>query len=100
MRMSHNGSASGSGSSCSAGRTGVARITSTISSLQVFDIVYTLTKGGPLETTRTIVYNIYDDGFRFFRMGDATAAAWILFVIILVITIIQFRVQRYWVHYE
>jgi multiple sugar transport system permease protein len=75
-------------------------ITSSISSLQVFDIIYTLTKGGPLETTRSIVYNIYDDGFRFFRMGDATAAAWILFVIILVITIIQFRVQRYWVHYE
>lgn len=75
-------------------------VTSTISSLQVFDIVYTLTRGGPLESTRTIVYSIYDDGFRFFRMGDATASAWILFVIILVITIIQFRIQRYWVHYE
>lgn len=75
-------------------------VTSTISSLQVFDIVYTLTRGGPLESTRTIVYSIYDDGFRFFRMGDATASAWILFVVILVITIIQFRVQRYWVHYE
>lgn len=75
-------------------------VTSMISSLQVFDIIYTLTRGGPLESTRTIVYSIYEDGFRFFRMGDATASAWVLFVIILVITIIQFRVQRYWVHYE
>lgn len=75
-------------------------VTSMISSLQVFDIVYTLTKGGPLNSTRSIVYNIYEDGFRFFRMGDASASAWILFILILIITAIQFRVQKYWVHYE
>jgi multiple sugar transport system permease protein len=75
-------------------------ITSTISSLQIFDIVYTMTKGGPLNSTRTIVYTIYDDAFRFFRMGRATASAWVLFVIILGITIIQFKTQKRWVHYE
>lgn len=75
-------------------------ITSTISSLQVFDIVYTMTKGGPLNSTRTIVYTIYDDAFRFFRMGRATASAWVLFVIILGITIIQFRTQKRWVYYD
>jgi len=75
-------------------------ITSTISSLQVFDIVYTMTKGGPLNSTRTIVYTIYDDAFKFFRMGRATASAWVLFVIILGITIVQFRTQKRWVYYE
>lgn len=75
-------------------------ITSTISSLQIFDIVYTMTKGGPLNSTRTIVYTIYDDAFRYFRMGRATASAWVLFVIILIITIIQFTTQKRWVHYE
>lgn len=75
-------------------------VTSMISSLQVFDIVYTLTKGGPLNSTRSIVYNIYEDGFRFFRMGDASASAWILFILILIITVIQFRIQKYWVHYD
>lgn len=75
-------------------------ITSTISSLQVFDIVYTMTNGGPLNSTRTIVFTIYDDAFRYFRMGQATATAWVLFVIILGITIIQFSTQKRWVHYD
>ncbi len=75
-------------------------ITSLISAFQVFDIVYTMTKGTPLNSTRTVVYGIYEDGFHFFRMGTASAEAWILFVVILVITIIQMRMQRRWVHYQ
>lgn len=75
-------------------------VTSMISSLQVFDIVYGLSQGRASPYTRTIVYSIYDDGFRTFQMGDATATAWVLFVIILIITAIQFRVQRWWVHYD
>jgi len=75
-------------------------VTSLISAFQVFDIVYTMTKGGPLDSTRTMVYTIYDNGFHFFKMGLASAAAWILFVIILVVTIIQFWSQKKWVHYS
>jgi multiple sugar transport system permease protein len=75
-------------------------VTSTISAFQVFDIVYVMTKGGPMDSTRTMVYTIYDDGFRFFRMGAASATAWVLFAIILAITVVQLWGQRRWVHYD
>ncbi|MBX3083290.1 MAG: sugar ABC transporter permease [Anaerolineae bacterium] len=75
-------------------------ITSLIGAFQVFDIIYTMTKGGPLNSTRSIVYNIYEDGFKYARMGTASATAWILFIIILVVTVVQLRVQKRWVHYE
>lgn len=74
-------------------------LTSLISAFQTFDIVYIMTQGGPLNTTRTVVYTIWEDGFHYFRMGSATAEAWILFAIILVITLIQFRSQKRWVYY-
>jgi multiple sugar transport system permease protein len=74
-------------------------VTSLISAFQVFDIVYTMTKGGPLDSTRTMVYTIFDNGFHFFKMGLASAIAWILFAIILVVTVIQFWSQKKWVHY-
>ncbi len=75
-------------------------VTSTISAFQVFDIVYVMTKGGPLDSTRTMVYTIYDDGFHYFRMGGASATAWVLFAIILVITVVQLWGQQRWVHYD
>jgi multiple sugar transport system permease protein len=75
-------------------------VTSTISAFQVFDIVFVMTKGGPMDSTRTMVYTIYDDGFRFFRMGAASATAWVLFAMILIITIVQLWGQRRWVHYD
>lgn len=74
-------------------------LTSLISAFQAFDIVYIMTQGGPLNTTRTIVYTIWEDAFHYFRMGSATAEAWILFAIILVISLLQFRSQKRWVHY-
>ncbi len=74
-------------------------VTSLISAFQVFDIVYTMTKGGPLDSTRTMVYTIYDNGFHFFKMGLASATAWILFAMILVVTVIQFWSQKKWVNY-
>ncbi len=75
-------------------------ITSLISAFQVFDVIFTMTKGGPLDSTRTMVYTIYDNGFHFGKMGLASATAWVLFAIILVVTIIQFWSQRKWVHYS
>ena len=75
-------------------------VTATIGSFQQFDIVYVLTKGGPMDTTRTVVYTLYEDAFRGFIMGRATAEGWVLFVIILAFTLIQYKVQSRWVHYE
>ncbi len=72
-----------------------------IGSLQVFDQVYILARPGkPTEATITLVYFIYEEGFRFFRMGSASAAAWVLFLIAAGLTIVYFRTQRRWVHYQ
>ena len=74
-------------------------IISVISSLQVFDLVYVMTKLDQSNRLPTVVYYIYDEGFRNFRMGYAISVAWVLLVIILVFTLIQFRLQRRWVNY-
>ena len=76
-------------------------ILSLIGALQVFDQVYVLARPGkPTDATITLVYYIYQEGFRFFRMGSASAAAWVLFVIAALLTIVYFRSQRRWVHYQ
>lgn len=71
-----------------------------ISSFQVFDQAYVLTGGGPGNATNTIVYYIYNNAFQWFRMGYASAVAWLLFAIIFFATLIQFRYQKKWVYYE
>jgi multiple sugar transport system permease protein len=81
-------------------------VTSFIGSFQVFDLVYIITPassggGGVLmDATRTAVYSIYQNGFQWFKIGYASAQAWVLFIVILVITIIQLQLQKKWVHYE
>ena len=75
-------------------------IISLIGSLQVFDAVLVLTDGGPANATRTIVFHIWEQAFRFLHMGYASAIAWILFFIIFLITLVQWRLQGRWVHYE
>ena len=71
-----------------------------INAFQTFNIVKILTWGGPLESTNTIVYSIYLDAFRNFKFGRAAARSIILFLIIMVITIIQFRTEKRSVHYS
>jgi len=73
---------------------------SVIGSFQVFDQVYVMTGGGPVDATRTLVQHMYEVGFEWFRMGRASAIAWILFMIIFSATVLQFRYQGRWVHYE
>lgn len=63
----------------------------TIGTLQVFDQVYVMTNGGPLKSTLTPVFLIFTDGFRDFNLGLAAAEAFVLFVIILTLTLIQRR---------
>lgn len=75
-------------------------IISVIGSYQVFDQAFVLTEGGPGYATTTLVYYIYEYAFQFFKMGYAAAMAWILFAIVFVLTVVQFRVQSRWVHYD
>ncbi|GJM71918.1 hypothetical protein HMSSN036_41340 [Paenibacillus macerans] len=67
-------------------------VTATIRSFQVFDYVYVMTKGGPLNTTNTIVNSIVDTSFAQYEMGYALALSIFLLVITLVITLINYRV--------
>jgi multiple sugar transport system permease protein len=62
-----------------------------IGSFRVFGQVLVMTNGGPFDSTRTLVQHIYETGFHFFRMGGASAVAWVLFLIVSVFTLIQFR---------
>ncbi len=66
-------------------------VTNVISSFQVFDPVYVMTKGGPLFSTEVMVYHIYYQGFTLYRMGYAEAIAYILFIVIIVFTLAQLR---------
>lgn len=75
-------------------------IVTIISSFQVFDQIFIMTDGGPGKASEVIVKYIYTQGFQNFKMGDSTAAAVILFSIIMVLTIIQFKTQDRWVHYD
>jgi multiple sugar transport system permease protein len=70
-----------------------------IGSLQVFDLVYVMTRVGNINRFPTIVYYIYEEGFKNFRMGYAVSMAWVLLAVILIFTLLQFRLQRRWVHY-
>ena len=70
-------------------------ITGLIGSFQIFSAIYAMTRGGPLNSTNTIVYAIYQNAFEFFKMGYACAMAWILFIMIFLITAIQWKYRNY-----
>lgn len=75
-------------------------IMGTIGSFQVFTSAYVMTNGGPINSTLFYVLYLYQNAFRFFAMGYASAMAWILFFIILLLTLVQFRLAGRWVYYE
>jgi|YNPNPStandDraft_1061719.scaffolds.fasta_scaffold46226_2 multiple sugar transport system permease protein len=75
-------------------------VMSFIWAFQVFEEAYIMTKGGPAFATTTVVYYIYLNAFRWFRMGKAAAISWLLFAVIFVFTFLQVRYQRRWVYYE
>jgi len=66
-------------------------VTSSIGAFQIFTPVYMMTKGGPLRATDVVGYHIYTEAWRLFRMGRASSMSYILFVVILIVTIIQFK---------
>lgn len=75
-------------------------IITTISSFQVFDLIYLMTQGGPDGATDVLVYWIYKNAFEYFDVGKASAAAYILFLIIAVLSMLQWAVRKFWVYGE
>lgn len=75
-------------------------IITAISSFQVFDLIYLMTQGGPLDSTNVLVYAIYKNAFEYFNVGKASAIAYVLFVIILVLTLIQWNMRKKLVYNE
>lgn len=71
-----------------------------IGSFQVFTAAYVMTGGGPQYSTLFYVLYLFRQGFKLLRMGYAAAMAWILFIIIVVLTLIQLRLSTKWVYYE
>lgn len=74
-------------------------ITGVINSFKVFAPVNIMTDGGPGTSTTVLVYHIYISAFRFFEMGYASTIAWVLFLIIFIITYFQWIGQKKWVEY-
>ena len=75
-------------------------VLSIIGAFQVFEYSYVMTQGGPLYSTLTAVLLVYQKGFQTFEVGYASALAYILFAIILALTVVQFRLQTRWVSYD
>ena len=75
-------------------------IITTISSFQVFDLIYLMTQGGPFNSTNVLVYSIYQNAFEYFNVGEASAIAYVLFAIILVLTLLQWKFRKKIVYNE
>ena len=75
-------------------------IITAISSFQVFDLIYLMTQGGPLDSTNVLVYAIYKNAFEYFNVGKASAIAYVLFFIILVLTLVQWSLRKMLVYNE
>ena len=75
-------------------------IITAISSFQVFDLIYLMTQGGPFDSTNVLVYSIYKDAFEYFNVGRASATAYILFFVILVLTLLQWHYRKNLVYSE
>ncbi|KRM27416.1 carbohydrate ABC transporter permease [Schleiferilactobacillus harbinensis] len=75
-------------------------ITGIIGSLQTFTQVYLMTKGGPDNASQMIVPYLYTNAFSYYRMGYASAMAWVLFFVILILSVIVLKSSSAWVFYE
>ena len=71
-----------------------------IGSLQTFSQVYIMTGGGPNNSSMMMVPYLFNQAFKYFRMGYASSLAWVLFAIILVFTALVFKSSSFWVYYE
>ena len=67
-----------------------------IGSLQVFDQVNIMTGGGPVDATKTVAFYLYQYGFQFYKMGYACAAAYVLFILVFIVSLIQNISSKKW----
>jgi len=75
-------------------------IIAVINSFQVFGLIYVMTGGGPGSSTNVYVYYLWKEAFQLREMGYAAAMSWLLFVVILAVTLVQWRLGKRWVHYQ
>lgn len=75
-------------------------VTGLIAALQIFTQAFIMTDGGPNNATLFLLLYLYRNAFEYFRMGFASALAWLLFAYILILTLILFRLSDLWVYYE
>ncbi|MYL32911.1 ABC transporter permease subunit [Pontibacillus yanchengensis] len=90
------------------GTTFLVLVLSTITTFQAFEQIYVMTgnggditaAGGPNNSSMVLMLYLFQQGFAFLKMGYASAIAWVLFIILFIITLIQVKLQNKWVHYE
>lgn len=75
-------------------------VTGFIASIQAYTLILIMTEGGPANSTMVLGLYIYQNAFVYFDMGYAAALSWAMFLIVIVVTLIQFGLARRWVHYE
>lgn len=71
-----------------------------IGTFQIFTQAFIMTQGGPVDSTLFYAYHLFNNAFRYLQMGYAAAMAWVLFVIVFGLTVVQLKLQKRWVHYE
>lgn len=71
-----------------------------IGAFQIFEPMFIMTQGGPGNATLSVVMQIYETGFRAFQMGYASTISLVVFLVIMIVTLIQMRLSRYWVNYD
>jgi multiple sugar transport system permease protein len=75
-------------------------VISIINRFKIFATIHTMTKGGPAQATEVIVYFLYEQAFQHFKIGYAFAVAYVLFVIMFVLTLIQWQIGKRAIHYQ
>ena len=71
-----------------------------IGTFQIFTQAFVMTQGGPVNSTLFYAYYLFNNAFRYLQMGYAAAMAWVLFMIVFVLTLVQMKLAKRWVHYE
>jgi multiple sugar transport system permease protein len=71
-----------------------------IGSFQIFGLIFIMTGGGPANATNVYINYLYQNAFAWWKMGYASALAWVLFIIIGAVTMVQWKLQRRWVYYS
>ncbi|HTS18524.1 MAG TPA: extracellular solute-binding protein [Verrucomicrobiae bacterium] len=71
-----------------------------IATFQLFTQAFIMTQGGPVDSTLFYAYDLFNNAFRYLHMGYAAAMAWVLFVIVFGLTLVQLDLQKRWVYYE